>query len=192
MTIDRANAPRKPLRLWPGVVAAALQWLVWLVVPAIFPQWGGDAIIGGLLLGLIIVVWWLFFSRARWPERLGAIVLMIAAVAVTARLVHESIADGMMGFMPFIYAIPAVTLALVVWAVAARGYRWRIARFVELAPLLDIGAASASGEDIRDGPVHTSMGAGVRLRSDDRVFVRVDWATRGGRHRFVLSLSPSF
>ena len=71
-------------------------------------------------------------------------------------------------------------------------YRWRIARFVEVAPLLDLGAVSASGEDIRDAPLHTSMGAGVRLRSDDRVFVRLDWATTDGHHRVLLSLSPSF
>jgi outer membrane protein assembly factor BamB len=123
MTIAQTDQPilEKPLRLWPGVVAAALQWLVWVLVPAVVPQWGGFAIIGGLFFGLVIVVWWLFFSRAPWLERLVAIVLMVVAVAATSRLVHESIANGMMGFMPFIYAIPVLSLALVVWAAASRG-----------------------------------------------------------------------
>ncbi len=144
MTINHAGVPRKPLRLWPGVVAAALQWLIWLVMPAFFPQWGGEAIIGGLLLGLVIVVWWLFFSRARWAERLGALALIIAAVAVTSRLVHESIANGMMGFMVYIYAIPAVTLALVVWAVASRGLTGGLRYASLLASVLVACAALAA------------------------------------------------
>ncbi|MPY90310.1 MAG: PQQ-binding-like beta-propeller repeat protein [Luteitalea sp.] len=120
MNIDQINVPRKPLRLWPGVVAALLQWLVWLLVPAVVPHWGGSAVLGGLFFGLIILVWWLFFSRAPWFERLGAIVLMVVAVAATSRLVHESIANGMMGMLLPIYAIPALSLALVAWAVASR------------------------------------------------------------------------
>jgi outer membrane protein assembly factor BamB len=61
-----------------------------------------------------------FFSRAAWSERLGAIVLMVVAVAATSRLVHESVANGMMGFMLFIYAAPVLSLALVASAAASR------------------------------------------------------------------------
>ena len=119
--VFNSSTPRKPLRLWPGVVAVALQWLGWVVIPAFVPEWAGAGIIGAAGLGLVIVLWWIFFSRAPWSERLGAIVLMVAAVAATSRLVHESIANGMMGFMLFIYAIPALSLALVAGAVASRG-----------------------------------------------------------------------
>jgi len=119
---------RKPLRLWPGVVAAALQWIVWWLIPAAAPQWSGTAILGGLFLGLVIVVWWLFFSRAPWSERLAAIAVMAVAVAATSRLVHESVSNGMMGFMLFVYAIPVLTLALVVWAVGTRGVSSRLRR----------------------------------------------------------------
>jgi outer membrane protein assembly factor BamB len=90
-------------------------------VPIVFPEFGGIAIIGGFVGGLLVVLWWLLFSRAPWLERAGAIVLMVAAVAVTSRLVHESIATGMMGFMLYIYVIPPLGLALVAWAVASRG-----------------------------------------------------------------------
>jgi outer membrane protein assembly factor BamB len=112
--------PRKPLRLWPGVVAAVLLLLVRFVAPIILPDAGMFAVLGGLVGVLLIVVWWLFFSRAPWAERVGAIVLMIAALFATSRLVHKSIAGGMMGMMLYIYAIPVLSLALVAWAVASR------------------------------------------------------------------------
>jgi len=113
-------APHKPLRLWPGITLVALQWIGWLVVPIFMPEAGGTAILAALAAGLAVVVWWLLFSRAPWPERVGAIVLMVVAVAATSRVVHESIATGMMGFMLYIYAIPVLSLALVASAAISR------------------------------------------------------------------------
>ena len=119
--------PPKPLRLWPGVVLALLVVLVRIVVPTLAPgamlfgaSVGMLAVLGGIIGGLAIVVWWLFFSRARWLERLGAIVLMIVAVWATSRLVHPSIANGMMGMMLPFFAIPVLGVALAAWAVASR------------------------------------------------------------------------
>jgi outer membrane protein assembly factor BamB len=135
------TTPRKPLRLWPGVLAVALQWLIMFGVPIVFPQFGGTAIIGGFVGGLLVVLWWLFFSRAPWLERFGAIVLMVAAVAVTSRLVHASIATGMMGFMLYIYVIPPLCLALVVWAAASRGLSTR-PRWASMAVAVAIACAA--------------------------------------------------
>ena len=50
--------------------------------------------LGGLVAALAIVVWWLFFSRAPWSERVGAIVLMIVALFATSRVLHESMRRG--------------------------------------------------------------------------------------------------
>jgi outer membrane protein assembly factor BamB len=111
---------RKPLRLWPGVAAVVLQWLAWFVFPLLFPSAGMYGIFAGLFLGLVVLLWWLFFSRAPWLERIGAIVLMVVAVAATKRLVHESISNGAMGMMLPIFSIPALSLALVVWALVTR------------------------------------------------------------------------
>ena len=105
--------PRKPLRLWPGVVLVALQLLSWLVVPVVVPEAAIIGFFGGLACGLVVLVWWLFFSRARWFERVGAVVLMVVAVIATRRIVHPSIAGGAMGFLFYVYAIPALSLALV-------------------------------------------------------------------------------
>lgn len=115
------TAHRKPLRVWPGVAAVALQWLVMFVLPIFAPEHGGTAILGGAALGLVMLLWWLFFSRATWAERLGALALIILGVAVTTRLVHPSIANGMMGFMVYLYSIPVMSLALAAWAVMSRG-----------------------------------------------------------------------
>ena len=116
---QQPREPRKPLRLWPGVVAVALQWLLMFAFPVFFPEQGGIAIVAGVGGALIVLLWWIFFSRAPWLERIAAIALMVGAVAVTSRLVHESIANGMMGFMLYVYAAPLLTLALVAWAVAS-------------------------------------------------------------------------
>ena len=113
-------AARKPLRLWPGVVAVALQWLIILGLPIFAPGQGGTAILAGFAGGVLVLLWWLFFSRAPWSERLGAIALMAAAVTATFPLVHRSIANGMMGFMLIVYSIPVLSLALVAWAAGSR------------------------------------------------------------------------
>src|SRR2546422_2004679 len=122
MTIAQTNelTPRRPLRLWPGVVAVVLQWLAWLVVPIVVPEATIYGVIAGVFCGLAVVLWWLFFSQAPWSERVGAIVLMPVAVFATKGIVHASIANGMMGMMLPIYAIPVLSLALVAWAVASR------------------------------------------------------------------------
>jgi outer membrane protein assembly factor BamB len=111
---------RKPIRLWPGVVAGVLAFLLWFIVPGLLPDLALYAIFGGLACALLVVVWWLFFSRAPWPERLGALVLAVAAVLVVRLLVHPSIAGGMMGLMLPIYAVPVLGLAIVGSAVASR------------------------------------------------------------------------
>jgi hypothetical protein len=122
MTIAQSNepTPRKPLRLWPGVVAAVLLVLVRLVVPIVMPDAAVFGMLGAVVAGLAIGVWWVFFSRAPWSERLGAIVLMIIAVVATSQFVHPSIANAMMGKMLPIFSIPVQALGLVAWAVASR------------------------------------------------------------------------
>jgi outer membrane protein assembly factor BamB len=114
-------APRKPLRLWPGVAIVALQWLLWFVVPVAFPEFGPYGIMFGIYAGLALLLWWLVFSRAPWFERIGMTVLMVVAIVATKRLVHPSIAGGGMGFLLYIYAIPILSLALVAGAAASRG-----------------------------------------------------------------------
>ena len=109
---------RKPLRLWPGVVAVTLQWLARFGIKAVVPGFKGFAwsAQGGIIGALAVIVWWLFFSRAAWVERLGAILLMIAAMGATWGLKHESMGP----FWVVAYAVPVLCLAFVASVVASR------------------------------------------------------------------------
>src|ERR1019366_6702152 len=117
------------LRLWPGVVAVLLQWFIRFGVPAVVPEALGYGVLG-------VLVWWLFFSRAPRSERWGSFVLMIAALLVTRRILHVSIATGMMGMMFVLYSIPVVSLALVAWAVASRRLTGGLRRATLVATIL--------------------------------------------------------
>ncbi len=112
--------PRKSLRLWPGVAAVLLQWLAWFVVPVLIPRAAFLGLGVGVLCALAVILWWLFFSRAPWLERVGALVLMVVALIGTKLIVHESIAGGGMGMLLYIISLPVLSLALVAWAVITR------------------------------------------------------------------------
>jgi outer membrane protein assembly factor BamB len=111
---------RKPLRLWPGVVIVVLQLLSMFVLPVVVPKALIFAMLGGAVCALAVVVWWAFFSRAPRIERWGALAMMIVALVATSRVIHVSIAGGMMGMMFPIYGIISAGVALVVGAVASR------------------------------------------------------------------------
>jgi outer membrane protein assembly factor BamB len=128
--------PKKTLRLWPGVVLVVLQWVIRFGVPLVLPDAVAFAVIGGVVAGLLVIIWWAFFSRAPRIERWGAILLMVLALFVTSRLIHVSIATAMMGMMFPLYSIPVLCLAFVVWAVASRGLPERLRRATMVATVL--------------------------------------------------------
>jgi len=82
-----------PLRLWPGVLIVVVQLLL-AYVPRQFAAGSMAMFFGmmGSLLGgtLLVWIWWLFFSRARWSDRLGGLALMIVAYAAAVPLSHPS------------------------------------------------------------------------------------------------------
>src|SRR5262249_46999787 len=130
---------RKPLRLWPGVVAVVLLWLARFGLKAAIPGFRGFSLgmMWALGAALAVVLWWAFLSRARWFERLGAIVLMIVAPAGAWFLKHES-----MSLLWLIgYAVPGVCLALVAGAAVSRSLpdRFRLTT-IAAAILLACGA----------------------------------------------------
>jgi outer membrane protein assembly factor BamB len=111
--------PRKPLRLWPGVAAAILV-LIGFALPSVSAQYAVYGMIGFALGTLIILLWWLLISRARWYERLGAIVLIVLAAIAEKYVVDPSVAGGGMGNMAYLLVTPTLCVALVAWASVSR------------------------------------------------------------------------
>src|SRR5262245_26693763 len=147
MTHAQTAAPTpRELRLWPGVSVAVLIVLVRFVVPVFVPEAAMGGVLGAVLGALLIAVWWLFFSRAPWVERLGAIAMMAVALIATRPLLHASIAGAGMGMLIYMLAIPVMSLALVAWAVASRS--------------------------LRDGPKRASMAAAILLACGSFTLVR--------------------
>jgi outer membrane protein assembly factor BamB len=111
-------AARKPLRLWPGVVAAVVMGLARFGVKALVPGFTGFSrgmmwSFGGVAL---VVLWWILLSRARWFERLGGVLLMIVGLFAAWQLRHDS-----MGPLWLVgYAVPGVCVALVAGAALGR------------------------------------------------------------------------
>ncbi len=112
--------PEKPLRLWPGVVAAAVI-VTGLLAAFVLP----DATIVGMLSAVVggaaAVLWWVFFSRAPWIDRLGAILVMVVAVVATRPFLDRSIAGAGQDRLFYVLSVPVLSVALVACALASRG-----------------------------------------------------------------------
>lgn len=124
MTKERTEAPApKPLRLWPGIAVAILAGLIRYLLPIVGPESAlPTALFSGMIGALLVVVWWLFLSRAPWVERLGVLAALVAVFFVSRALLHESIATAAMGMLYPMYALPTLALALVLGAVIGRSF----------------------------------------------------------------------
>ena len=110
------------LRMWPGIVAGVLivlglvlGLLFTITMPDVAAVGMGAAMVGALA----VFLWWLFFSRARWAERLGAFAVLIAAWFAMRPFLDRSIIGGAMGVLP-VFAFTVLAVALVVWASLTR------------------------------------------------------------------------
>jgi outer membrane protein assembly factor BamB len=127
----------KPLRLWPGVVIVVLQltaiYLPGLIAPATFFMF--YAMMGAFTLGtLLLVIWWLFFSRARWLDRIGGLLLLVLAHGTAFALADPSAQMGalMLG-IPLLCAAFVASLffhrrAVTVAAVLVASAAWTLVR----------------------------------------------------------------
>ena len=122
MNTPLSPSSSKSLRLWPGVAIVTVQWLVRFGLPVISPDLTMYAVVGGFAGAFALMVWWLFFSRAAWFDRIAAIVLMVAAIAATYPFLDVSIATGAMGMIFPMLALPGICLAFVIWALVSRGW----------------------------------------------------------------------
>lgn len=137
--------PRKPLRTWPLIVIVALFAAIALFARVLFPDAGLTPsllfMLGGVISALLITVWWVFFSRARWSERLGALALIAIGVVLTRMAVDQSIAGGAQGLLAYIFGFVSFAVALAVWAAATSRMGDRVRHLALVPMVLLIGAA---------------------------------------------------
>src|SRR5262245_49245163 len=129
------------LRLWPGIVGAALIVIglsLGLALPMAMedPRWLG--LLTSIVGALAVLIWWLFFSRARWSARLGVMAVLLVAWFAVRPLLDKSILNGAMGALP-VFAFPVFAVALVVLAASTRNLSRRI-RLVSIVPAMLIAA----------------------------------------------------
>ncbi len=107
------------LRLWPGFLIVALQWLVTfgsgVIAPATQIQISG--MMGGPAVGLLLLFgWWVFASRAPGWDKLLGIVLPIAFLVLAFVGAHPSAPMAI-----FVYGVPLMCTAFVLWAWLSQG-----------------------------------------------------------------------
>jgi outer membrane protein assembly factor BamB len=135
--------------------------LVAVVAPMVSADGGMYAMLGGVVGTLLILLWWLFFSRAPWLDRIAAIVLVAAAVVVSKFVVHLSIAGAGQGYLVYVLGIQPLALGLVIWAVLSRDARPSTRRLALVATVL---LASVPIALIRTGGIGGSSGLDMHWR----------------------------
>ena len=173
--MPNAVSSSKPLRLWPGVAIVTVQWLVRFGLPVVAPDAAMFAVIGGLAGFPALVIWWLFFSRAAWFDRIAAIVLMGAAIAATYPFLDVSIATGAMGMIFPMLALPGLCLAFVLWAVVSRPWSIGVQRAtMVLAIVLSCGVWTLARTGGFTGAFDNDIGYRWAPTPEDRVLALGD------------------
>ncbi len=163
----------KPLRLWPGVVAVVVLLLARFGVKAVVPGFTGFALGMQWMFGAaaIVLLWWVLFSRARWFDRVGAIVLMVAGLGIAWFLRHES-----MGPLWIVgYAVPFLCVALVAGLAATRRLPEPSRRAVMAATILfACGAWLLARSDGISGDHFLTFGWRWAKSAEERLLTSVD------------------
>jgi len=211
-----------PLRLWPGVVIVVLQ-LFFLHLPGRI--WPASALmfygmLGSLMASLLVLIWWLFFSRAGWRLRLGGLALLIVVHAVTVVLADPS--AKMVAFLPGVpwlcaifvaslffrsrtVTIVAVLVASLAWTLVrtegvtgtmATAYGWRWGETSEQQFLASDASAAPLAPAAPAGRVETAAWSGFRGAHRDGVLAGVtidtDWSTRPPQQIWRRPVGPGW
>jgi len=113
----------KGLRLWPGIVIMALYWANIQISNWIWP---GEMIqiqmmmFGGMICLALFLIWWVFFSRIPWMDRIGILVACVTIGAIANWLAHPSYKNGFF----FFFAPPVVMSVWVGWLLISQKLSW--------------------------------------------------------------------
>jgi outer membrane protein assembly factor BamB len=121
----RVDGERKP-RLWPGVAAVAFLWAClyvpgWIAPGSMFQLYA--YMFGAMAAQLLFLVWWLFFSRVPWIDRILAIIACAAIGYGGKMLAHKTYKDFYLMFVP-----TYVLTVWIIWLVVSGGLRWPVRR----------------------------------------------------------------
>jgi outer membrane protein assembly factor BamB len=102
-----------PLRIWIPILLLPLMAFM-RFVPDLVPNgpsmiWMASAF-GPFLIGLLVMLWWLLASRARWFERILGVLGLVGAVWLVHTLCHPSIKGPLLIVMTIPMAIAGLAL----------------------------------------------------------------------------------
>ena len=125
------------MRLWPGLVLIALMWPV-IRVPSLIVDHYGDPgwsipvamlqfygmFMGPMVVAALFSIWWLFFSRIRWWDRVLVFLSCIAFATGSYFLCDPTFNV----FSVIIMALPVVMTVWVGWLLVASFLSWPLRR----------------------------------------------------------------
>lgn len=123
---DQENSKNhyRPLRIWPAVLLVLLMFAA-KFIPLQFDDESTllliVMILGPPVLGLLVMAWWLFFSRATIIERIAGVLACAAAGVATLMVADKSLLfeDSLIGPGIIIVLIPLGTLVFALGAILA-------------------------------------------------------------------------
>src|SRR4051812_28097187 len=102
MTSENAKAARP--RIWVPVIAMAVYWAFTIISDLIempmFPRFMSQ-MGAGILVGLIILIWWMINRRVRWGDK-----LIVLAAVVASPIVAKALSDESVGPFPIMLGFP--------------------------------------------------------------------------------------
>lgn len=129
---------RPPIRFWPAVIIVVVGWIGAVVGGVAVDLGGSNAVLmiagfaSPFLIALLLGLWWLFASRARWRDRLLLTAWMIVLAVVTGLVIDRGLLWGY-----YLFAVPAAASLVVLWWAASGWLPTRTRRAgVALVPVL--------------------------------------------------------
>jgi len=132
-SISKSASVYMPLRIWIPILLLPLMVLM-RFIPDLIPNppsmiWMASAF-GPFLVGIVVILWWLFASRAHWFERVLGLVGIIAIIVVEQVLAHFSMRGPLLVIMTIPMTIAAFAMGLIVFGNRLSVQRTWIALFL--------------------------------------------------------------
>lgn len=112
------NMTWRPLRIWIPILLLPLMVLMRFIPDLVSngPSmiWMASAF-GPFLIGLLILLWWMFASRARWFERILGMLGIIVALGIEQAVCHESMRQTLLIVMTIPMTIGAFALGTILF-----------------------------------------------------------------------------